>query len=224
MARIEYRNWAVTNAGDTIGSAAVEVRRASDTGLATLYVASTGATTKTNPFTADSDGSYTFFVAPDTYSITTGTGPSAESVPWVASDVTELLGTVSESSGVPTGSVIERGSNSNGEYVRFADGTQNCWHNTSGGDITTNGAGTFDSPYFGSTITWTFPAAFTANPEVFVSAVPPSGATNFARRTAGVSRGVVNTTTAFSIIPYRIGADTNNDVFELSLMAVGRWF
>jgi hypothetical protein len=37
-----------------------------------------------------------------------------------------LLGTVSQSSGVPTGSVIERGSNGNGEYVRFADGTQIC--------------------------------------------------------------------------------------------------
>lgn len=37
-----------------------------------------------------------------------------------------LLGTVSQSAGVPTGAVIERGSNANGEYVRFADGTQIC--------------------------------------------------------------------------------------------------
>jgi hypothetical protein len=34
-----------------------------------------------------------------------------------------ILGTVSESSGVPTGAIIERGSNSNGEYVKYADGT-----------------------------------------------------------------------------------------------------
>lgn len=34
-----------------------------------------------------------------------------------------ILGTVSQSSGVPTGAIIERGSNSNGEYVKFADGT-----------------------------------------------------------------------------------------------------
>lgn len=33
-----------------------------------------------------------------------------------------ILGTVSQSGGVPTGSIIERGSNSDGEYVRFADG------------------------------------------------------------------------------------------------------
>ena len=37
-----------------------------------------------------------------------------------------LLGTVSQTGGVPTGAVIERGSNANGEYVRWADGTQIC--------------------------------------------------------------------------------------------------
>jgi len=38
-----------------------------------------------------------------------------------------ILGTVSQAGGVPTGAIIERGSNANGEYVRFADGTQICW-------------------------------------------------------------------------------------------------
>ncbi|WP_278397756.1 hypothetical protein [Stutzerimonas kunmingensis] len=37
-----------------------------------------------------------------------------------------ILGTVSQSGGVPTGAIIERGSNANGGYVRFADGTQIC--------------------------------------------------------------------------------------------------
>lgn len=36
------------------------------------------------------------------------------------------LGTVSESGGIPTGAIIQRGSNSNGTFVRFADGTQIC--------------------------------------------------------------------------------------------------
>jgi len=39
----------------------------------------------------------------------------------------DILGTVSQSNGVPTGAIIERGSNANGDYVRFADGTQICW-------------------------------------------------------------------------------------------------
>ncbi|WP_234844803.1 pyocin knob domain-containing protein, partial [Sinorhizobium meliloti] len=39
----------------------------------------------------------------------------------------EVVGLVGQSSGIPTGAIIERGSNANGEYVRFADGTQICW-------------------------------------------------------------------------------------------------
>ncbi|MFT7136329.1 MAG: hypothetical protein ACI80I_002330 [Akkermansiaceae bacterium] len=37
-----------------------------------------------------------------------------------------LLGNVSQTDGVPTGAVIERGTNTNGTYVRWADGTQIC--------------------------------------------------------------------------------------------------
>lgn len=49
-----------------------------------------------------------------------------------------ILGALGQSGGVPTGAIIERGSNSNGSYVRFADGTQLCmakvtWTQHSGG-------------------------------------------------------------------------------------------
>jgi len=37
-----------------------------------------------------------------------------------------ILGTVSESGGVPTGAIIERGSNANGEFIKYADGTMIC--------------------------------------------------------------------------------------------------
>lgn len=37
-----------------------------------------------------------------------------------------ILGTVSQSGGIPAGAIIERGSNANGEFVKFADGTQIC--------------------------------------------------------------------------------------------------
>lgn len=37
-----------------------------------------------------------------------------------------ILGTVSQSAGVPTGAIIERGSNANGEYVKYAGGTLIC--------------------------------------------------------------------------------------------------
>nr|WP_321525994.1 DUF2793 domain-containing protein [uncultured Cohaesibacter sp.] len=51
-----------------------------------------------------------------------------------------ILGTVAQSSGVPTGAIIERGSNANGEYVRFADGTQIC---TNGNAAITTAAAAF---------------------------------------------------------------------------------
>ncbi|SCW88674.1 phage tail protein [Pseudomonas sp. NFACC05-1] len=44
-----------------------------------------------------------------------------------SASVADIVGTVSQSGGVPTGAIIERGSNVNGEYVRYADGTLHCW-------------------------------------------------------------------------------------------------
>ena len=38
----------------------------------------------------------------------------------------EAVGTVSESGGVPTGAIIESGSNANGNYIKYADGTMIC--------------------------------------------------------------------------------------------------
>ena len=47
--------------------------------------------------------------------------------PWVKQYNQEsVLGTVSQSGGVPTGAIIERGSNANGEYVKYADGSLIC--------------------------------------------------------------------------------------------------
>ena len=41
-----------------------------------------------------------------------------------------ILGTVSQSGGVPTGAIIEQGSNVNGKYTKLADGTLFCHHAT----------------------------------------------------------------------------------------------
>lgn len=64
-----------------------------------------------------------------------------------------LLGTVSQTGGVPTGAIIERGSNANGDYVRFADGTQICTHVLPDQPISANA---------NTNVTWTYPAAFAA--------------------------------------------------------------
>ncbi|MWB89192.1 phage tail protein [Pseudomonas aeruginosa] len=73
-----------------------------------------------------------------------------------------ILGSVSQSSGVPTGAVIQRGSNANGEFVRFADGTQICIRQIAGsGSNYPAGAHTVQMPaafvggsLFGGSFTW----------------------------------------------------------------------
>ncbi|TYB83976.1 pyocin knob domain-containing protein [Oceaniovalibus sp. ACAM 378] len=76
-----------------------------------------------------------------------------------------ILRTVSQVAGIPTGGLIEKGGNANGQYVRFADGTQICW-----GQVVATGivcgvayAGGFRS---GSGTSVNFAAAFIANPKI----------------------------------------------------------
>ncbi|MFP3499117.1 hypothetical protein SB759_33415, partial [Pseudomonas sp. SIMBA_059] len=64
-----------------------------------------------------------------------------------------IVGSVGQASGVPTGAVLQRGSNANGEFIRFADGTQICWGMA---NMTHNGASLAPT-----SVGITFPAAFT---------------------------------------------------------------
>ena len=68
-----------------------------------------------------------------------------------------ILGTVSQSGGVPTGAIIERGSNANGQYVRYADGTQECITRAFSATLAVGEAVGFDC---------TFPASFAEPPVV----------------------------------------------------------
>lgn len=71
-----------------------------------------------------------------------------------------IVGTVSQTSNIPTGAVIERGSNANGEYVKFADGTMMCFFVKPVGLLT-------QSAYNQRRYTW--PATFAVAPTVSVS-------------------------------------------------------
>src|SRR5690606_30482606 len=68
--------------------------------------------------------------ADDAGNLTTGTLDNARISATLTADKAfrrgNILGEVTESSGVPTGALLEYGSNANGSYVRFADGTQIC--------------------------------------------------------------------------------------------------
>ena len=77
-----------------------------------------------------------------------------------------ILGTVLQASGVPTGALIETGSNSGGRYERYASGLQIClrnWtRNTVAGDWTAFGGEVPMVSY--KAPTWTFPVPFAEVP------------------------------------------------------------
>ncbi|MDV7270700.1 DUF2793 domain-containing protein [Thioclava sp. A2] len=121
-----------------------------------------------------------------------------------------VLGPVSQSAGVPTGSVIERGANANGEYVRFADGTQICHLNVNSAILIETSAGAI---YQGDSVeNWVYPAAFSTIPSV-------TGSAN--ATWIWIAVGAVATTNC----NYRgLSFKTNPTIGPIRFMAIGRWF
>ena len=62
-----------------------------------------------------------------------------------------IVGTVSQSGGVPTGAIIESGSNVNGEYVKYADGTMICTVDSLTITANSNTTISFPSTFFSAT-------------------------------------------------------------------------
>lgn len=120
-----------------------------------------------------------------------------------------ILATVSQSGGVPTGGVIERGSNGNGEYTKWADGTLECWNNNLLIKSSADGATGVKN------VTWTFPAAFSAIPYI-AHTISSSGPNSRGQTTA-------TATTSSSVLYYNETAGIASDVFTRSF-AKGRWF
>lgn len=134
-----------------------------------------------------------------------------------------VVGTVAQVAGAPDGAVIERGTTANGDYVRYADGTQICFAQRTAGSIIALGSGSFTAPYKTADLIWTFPKPFSAAPVVTCRGVPPAGATHDRRSCAGCV-GDTDATAAAGIHLVRIGNTAGADVFKADLIAIGRWF
>ena len=118
-----------------------------------------------------------------------------------------IVGAVSQSAGVPTGAVIQRGSNANGAFVRYADGTQICWTESA-----------FIVPPIGnSSVTWTFPIAFASRPG-FVSLVPDIGLGSDARTYAAHSQYSGISASNCKFVTYMAST------VGCGAFATGRWF
>ncbi|WP_412481654.1 phage tail protein [Pseudomonas asiatica] len=83
-----------------------------------------------------------------------------------AAAVADIVGTVSQSGGVPTGAIIEYGNNANGDYYKLASGLMVCL-----GRITVSGSGWSASStsgrYYSPPASGSFAATFSAPPKVF---------------------------------------------------------
>ena len=79
----------------------------------------------------------------------------------------DILGTlVAPDAGGLTGAIIERGSNANGEYVKFADGTMICRVTRTFPTKTVSPYSPYLLGFDEGTTSWGWPAAFTATPSM----------------------------------------------------------
>lgn len=126
-----------------------------------------------------------------------------------------ILGSVSQTAGLPTGALIETGVNANGAYVKYADGTLVCRYRTPS-EVSVVKDATLD-------VTWTYPAAFAGALDVAVTLTPER---------ASAANGSVP---AICVATYRdgmtataasVGITNLNTVsnFRYVLSATGRWF
>ena len=118
-----------------------------------------------------------------------------------------ILGTVSQSGGVPTGAIIERGSNANGEYVRFADGTQICIVYKTVPVITSAVGGGFEC---GTQGPFNYPAAWLD--------IPSAG---FSSDNENVLAGVLGSTLTFYFNCFTF--QPRDYTTKVQLLFIGRW-
>lgn len=114
-----------------------------------------------------------------------------------------VVGTVTQVMGVPTGAIVQRGANTNGEYVKYADGTQVCW------GVATSSAS--------AEVAVLFPAAFISTTTLRLVFGVVS-----ANNQVMAPRSNSKATSGFNLSVYTTG-DTRIDR-TVEYVAYGRWF
>lgn len=154
----------------------------------------------------------------DVIADTAGTGaPNSSSghkirsilVNWWAYDINLATGIASTLS---SSSIIEIESNTNGDYIKFLDGTMICIEKRSVvcSSVFVNMFGSTSGNTYRGTIAWTFPAAFSVAPNVMA----------LGNGYANVIEGSAATTTSVSVFPYTL---TSGNTINVDLIAIGKW-
>lgn len=133
-----------------------------------------------------------------------------------------VVGTVSQEGGISTGAIIESGSNSNGQYVKYADGTMICSHIVRMNSVLT-------SDILGGT--WTFPMPFEGvEHPPHVTHTPLQGSSNDCAPTLSERFGPVVTPPSNSGISLRsirrsgATAFVAGNFIDTHVWAKGRWY
>ena len=121
-----------------------------------------------------------------------------------------ILGTVSQSAGVPTGAIIESGSNANGYYVKYADGTMICRFM----GTTAINTGVATGSLFYNLGIFTFPVAFVSTTGLVVTGV--ANGNNVWSGSAAV--------TSTDEVTIRLFSTSSGLSSKLGYVAHGRWF
>ena len=130
-----------------------------------------------------------------------------------------VLGTVSEVGGTPNGALLETDNNANGQYSRWADGTQICMFDSL--TIEANNSATCLG-------TWTFPAVFSHAP-TYVNVILPMYSSAWAPSNLRASVAYAGVHSAPSPVSADLGfyasdGEITATVSECRCMAIGRWF
>lgn len=120
--------------------------------------------------------------------------------------------------------ITDSGSNANGNYIKFQDGTMICWHVIIGNQFncTNRYTGMSDSFFYQDSNSgaenlksWTFPQAFYSTDKLETNATVQSAAYSM----TAVGNLSATSCTYYCCLPYPV----QNITFKWHLMAIGRW-
>ena len=117
--------------------------------------------------------------------------------------------------------ITESGSNENGSYIKFDDGTMICVGKKSLGEIAYTGGATWANPRKTGEFGYTFPSIFASIPEVNIYVSHAALPSDSSLRGVVVSSGQVTLNGVSSIQALGIGLVSG--VVVATLQAIGRW-
>ncbi|MBC3375812.1 hypothetical protein HU762_17820 [Pseudomonas sp. SWRI92] len=149
-----------------------------------------------------------------------GTGGTTQAAARIAlglksAAVADIVGPVSQSGGVPTGALIERGSNANGQFVKYADGTLICWGSGSGNVDTAVSTlyGTTSGTLYSTVVVVPLPFSFVST---------TTYGTWCKSNDRGLAELTVNKTA--SQFGVQLRHQTTGNLVNFDFLAIGRWF